>query len=272
MAAAAAPRLRRGALSLVVSFKNDAFGMREYEVLSRASACAVVAPRPARLVLLSCLHVVHPFRYPQYFRPDHAATAWVQHVRPEMVRCSAQVVDVGGVVLDRAELRSDWLVPHPVRDLVALRFAAGVDEAQEFLRRNHVRLFDLDRALRLWPGTRVSVEGHRSESRINEAGLDVSVEHPLSEAGAVASIETATQLGQDGLPGSVEQVFCFTPEQLPMGVCGGPVTDAETGDCLAGIVEGIVSKEAAKAAGLETQLAAVIAAQQVAAFVETLPP
>lgn len=61
----------RLSVSLHAWFKKEAFGMTQYEILSRSSACLVrgsARDADASVLALSCLHVVHPFRYPQYYQ------------------------------------------------------------------------------------------------------------------------------------------------------------------------------------------------------------
>lgn len=195
------------------------------------------------------------------------------------VKCTLQVNDAAGAVLEEVALDRHRVVAHPSRDVVALRFD-DVQHGLAMVKRHGVRVWSLEDASPVRVGAEVGFSGHRIVPRM-QANKDVSVALPHAEAGVIRVLQRVTQSGQDGAPFEVDQTFAETHgATLEQGMCGGPAFVHGDGDgvggvcgdggssALVGIVEGIVSPGSAQQSHIAKQHAAIVEAAQLRCFFE----
>ncbi|GBG29515.1 Hypothetical Protein FCC1311_057362 [Hondaea fermentalgiana] len=253
-------------LSLHSWFFKPAFGMKDYEILGRASGI-LTARRDGALTVLTSLHNVDPASLPHYCGPEDGPTAWMHHVRPDEVKIVLQVLDESGSVLDELEMKHDAVSKHESRDLAAVDFEND-NEARAFLEKHALVPFDFASSAMASPepGDEVLCHGQTVEPRM-EDDQDVSKSMPARIGGIFAINETLQVMAQGGVHITAPQILVATSEPLEPGMCGGAVQ--ATGG-LVGMIEGILTPELAERLELP-QLTAVIPASELADFVATLP-
>lgn len=88
----------RRVLSLSSSFYHPDIDMKDFELLSQASACLVPTGDPhlpQKFHILASAHVTHPWRFPNYY--PHETHAFVHVLSEEHIRCSVGLRNVRGV-------------------------------------------------------------------------------------------------------------------------------------------------------------------------------
>lgn len=246
----------RHCVSLTTWFFQPELGMTKYEVLSRASACAVNLPsgsgrNDTRWTFLTSQHVTHPFRYPQYYaEPEHA---FVHLLGEGDVRCTLEVRDPrSGAPLVVGHLERA-VYGSPRRDVSVVRFPDGASQAAFLSAAAGVGAPVLPLALALVPPREtagLTFDGHALTQVGSQVGVgEGAPPHARPPPGGDEEVSLGREDG-DGctlvpttvrgrvLVRSGRQVFAQTDALLEMGMCGGPVLD-EAGTCV-GVVEGIV--------------------------------
>jgi hypothetical protein len=87
--------LRRRFLSITSWFYHPDLGMKDFEVLSRASAFAIQRSdgrSDASPHIITSQHVTHPFRFPHYYPQD--THEWLAHLTPEHIKCTLELREV----------------------------------------------------------------------------------------------------------------------------------------------------------------------------------
>mmetsp|Transcript_5837 Transcript_5837/g.10442 ORF Transcript_5837/g.10442 Transcript_5837/m.10442 type:complete len:272 (-) Transcript_5837:2656-3471(-) len=260
----------RRMVSVNAWFKNPAFGMTQHEILARASGTVVMpvgGMRDRDAWILTSLHVVHPFRYPQYYPPSAEGTAWVHKITPDMIQCTAQVYDMGGELLEQVDCENGLSATkvHPTRDMIALRFR-DAKAGSEMLEKFDVPVFEVaPDAQNVLPHSNVSFLGHKIIPRLVD-DQDQSLEVPKQVDGVVIGTGITTQLGQDGEKVNLPQTWAWTSETLTVGMCGGPMI-AESDGALGGIIEAILSAgDQPEGKDAEDRPAAVAPVSEIGAF------
>ena len=83
--------------------------MNHFEVLSRSSATLISYQQ--RSFVLSCLHVVYPFLYPNYYQQD-----WLQNIERQHVHCTLELRDASNGEVERTILlKPEKVIEHPSR-------------------------------------------------------------------------------------------------------------------------------------------------------------
>nr|CCA26748.1 conserved hypothetical protein [Albugo laibachii Nc14] len=205
-------------LCLYSEFQLEEQGMQALEYLSSGSA--VLLPRPApsdAWRLLTCQHIVCPWRFPRYFSEKWD---WLQFVEPQHVQYRVVLMDPHARVL--YEGRLDPLVYlHPLRDVAMLSISGLSDcvSLTKAMERNAMKpvVFDSDS---LKPGAEVKVYGYEAEA-----------------SAFVPRCVSGRYTGQNGH----KQAFAWTQNAVREGMCGGAVLN-QMGRAV-GVIEGIVPKQ-----------------------------
>lgn len=227
--ASAIPGRCVSALSLTTWFRHSLSGMKEFEVLSRASASILEPSKNDGFVnIIASQHVTHPFYWTSYF--DEDKHAFLMDLRETDVQWSLEVRNPeDGSILVTIPLKHN-ATRHPTRDvsLISIEQSAYGQMANDLLHSYGVNIIPrkLSRETAA-EGAPLSFAGHFLKPSIDQStGADTSLLIPQMIAGRVVA---RTPL----------QVFAKTDTILEMGMCGGAVIHEETGECV-GIVEGIV--------------------------------
>jgi hypothetical protein len=229
-------------------------GITTPELLSRASGFLVRRSPPAgqrdatgrqgRVHIVASGHVIHPFRYPNYYpRETHE---WLHCLRERNVetRVEVRAPRTGALLLSHTLAAETF--HHRTRDIAVLH--AGSDDALLAALREWSRHHVAELAPSARPGARVGFVGHR-----------------LLEHGDEEQVQVPDEVAGEALGATPMQAFFRTERTLVMGMCGGPVYDAD-GRCV-GATEGIVPDTGPKAlAGC----AAVIGSEILGAFLDEI--
>lgn len=261
--------LRRSALSFSSWFCLPEQGMKDFEILNRASAFLVRAsgsgnrarskvtgrefvdraPFPAPKVhLVTSSHVVAPWRWPKYY-----ADEWLQQVNERHTMYTAEMRHADGVFATQSELKP-ISYHHPTRDLAALHFE-NEEEVLALLDEVGVDILQLSPAEAgpLVPGDALEFHGHDVQGAASE-DVDARTSLPRISSGTVQG-RTA------------HQIFAKTAPVLCQGMCGGPVLHRQAageGPRCVGLVEGIVPSDHASP---ELQsLAVFVESREIRAF------
>lgn len=255
---------RRLSLSFSSWFCVPEQGMKDFEILNRASAFLVRsrAPPPTattgartwapspypKVHVLTASHVVAPWKWPKYYPDD-----WLQFVNEKHTTYTAESRHDDGIFATQCELRP-VSYHHGTRDLAVLHLD-NEDEVLELLDEIGVDVLQLSPVDAPAPqeGSRLEFHGHQI------SGND------LATAGAADDLRKSIPRVCVGvIKGRTErQVFAQTTPVLSQGMCGGPVVLSSSsggggGAVAVGLVEGIVPHDHA-----------VSALQSLAVFVES---
>ncbi|GMI42119.1 hypothetical protein TeGR_g6353 [Tetraparma gracilis] len=196
--------------------------MARHEVLSQSSCFLVKHPLTPTLlppVVVASQHVCAPFHYPNYY----GHLDWISHVRPEHVRCTAEVRNADGSVASVVPLSGP--LHHPERDVTLLSLSDPGDA--EALGLPVLELGELGVGGGFVQGREVTCEGHAVQEEAKGEGEETS-RNSIPEA-----VRCFMALA------SPKQTFIYPTAPLVDGMCGGPVIEEEGGRVL-GILEGIV--------------------------------
>jgi len=279
---------KRFALSLSSWFCVPEQGMRDMEILCRASAFLVRSKDPQfkhRYHVLTASHVVAPWRFPKYY-PDE----WLQFVNEKHTHYTVELRHEDGVFMTQSELLPA-AVHHASRDLAVLHLE-NESTVNDLLKNLGFEAADL-RDAQLVPGEAVDFHGHEvvapssfgtggngngSGSSGSADGEAMDARHPVPRiVSGTYELETA------------HQAFARTKSLLTYGMCGGPVISragsgtgrrgggASSGggsssggngniDGVCGLLEGIVpvNHPARELQGL----ASIVDSRQIAAFLD----
>lgn len=171
--------------------------------------------------LLTSAHVVHPFRFPHYYKEQ---SEWLQMLTPYDVRSLLELRSPHGSMVHDIPLHdSTW--PHPTADATVLHLENEFETLQNWANLGE----DAPQPVRLSSqrpniNTAVSLLGHR----IDNSGLENEEISPLKIDGQFVGHHT-------------HRSFINTKSILsPMGMCGGPAVIQESSECI-GIVEALVN-------------------------------
>lgn len=243
-------------VSLTAWFKLPEQGMKQFDVLSQASALPIISNNS--LVFLTSQHVVLPWLYRHYYTAE-----WLDFVKPQHTVYTIECRDSNGIV-SQFKLNNNSIIRHPTRDVVALS-----------LHNEHDSLFyntpSFDGLITL---SDQKIDKESSPSTV--AGYEITdVLYEYEDVNSSNSLDSALMkdfisINDDNHNGFRNQVpvnmegcyfsdikgqqhFLKTPEVLIEGMCGGGVfgtstststsaeTTGETGETLChGIIEGIV--------------------------------
>jgi len=245
---------RRAVLSLSSWFCVPEQGMKDFEILNRASAFLVrsrswkkqqeegAGIRGPRVHVLTASHVVAPWRWPKYYPED-----WLQQVNERHTAYTLELRHDDGVFATQNELRP-VSYHHAKRDLAVLHLE-DEEDALEVMNELGVDVLTLtppgdDMVLR--EGDALEFHGHNISAHDFSASEDTRKPLPSTSKGFV---QGRTQ----------HQIFAQTDPVLSQGMCGGPVLVKRNGQSLcAGLIEGIVPADHA-----------IKTIQSLAVFVET---
>ncbi|CAM9189846.1 unnamed protein product [Choristocarpus tenellus] len=233
--------LRKFSASLGVFFKIPDQGMKDYNILARATTTPVLEGngKNSRLRFLAPAHTVSPWKFPHFYPAD-----WLSYVNETHVKYFMELREsTGGAVLTSYELAKPVL--HPTRDLAALQFFRE-DDAIDDMKRRGLPFLPLklrDRPLEIRETVRVvgyevietrkssySSEGNKNDSVSSGADVD-------SEKGNDPKMLMVNTLG--GLTARTQhQAFLWTEAELNPGMCGSALVDEALECC--GCVEGVV--------------------------------
>lgn len=219
---------KRFALSLSSWFIVPEFGMRDLEILSRASAFVVKGRSsmfPHKYHVVTSSHVVAPWRWPKYYQMD-----WLENVTEANMQYSAELRHTDASFLNHVTL-SPISYHHPTRDVAVLHIDGGEEAAMDFMRSldfDSCELSDVDAG----DGDKLYFEGHDVTGAIAEDGTDLRKPYPKTVQG--------TFKGRGPV-----QLFASTDGYVVDGMCGGPVVmDSGRGaKTICGMLEGIVATD-----------------------------
>ena len=120
---------RKFALSISAWFCVPEQGMKEFEILSRASAFLLKRKSPSfksKMHVLTASHVVAPWRFPKYYPQE-----WLQFVNEKNTHYTVEVRHDDGVFLTQACLAPFTFI-HPTRDLAVLHLETEDDDLEVF--------------------------------------------------------------------------------------------------------------------------------------------
>lgn len=196
--------------------------MKEYELLSRGTAFCLSLPSgpPSNVVLVTCSHVLAPYRWRQHFKEP-----WLEYVKDEHVECRIQAWDQGGRLGPETRMRGLPIYHHSL-DLCILRI-------DEDIAREHAlkALEDREQREPLTEDEEVTFLGFPTATSSPGGGEQLEklgVLPPRCVRGrALASIRD--KQGRS---------YAETEERLAVGMSGGPVLDNHGRCC--GLFQGIL--------------------------------
>jgi hypothetical protein len=218
----------RSVLSVSSHFKVPEQGMKEYEMLSRGTAFCLSLPGPPRapskLVLVTCSHVLAPYKWRQHFKEP-----WLEFVKDEHVECRIQAWKEEEGDPGKGQLGDETRVQglssyHHILDLCMLPVHKNTVDAYALR-----PLEDRDQGEPLAEGEELTFVGFPSAmSRSGKEQEKLGVLPPRRVQGrALASVRD-----KQG------RFYAKTEERLAVGMSGGPVLDRHGRCC--GIFQGIL--------------------------------
>lgn len=236
----------RALFSIESRFRSSALGMTAndaHQYLSRGSSFLVNNKQLGQLALVSCAHIVHPFRFPHYYRDS---MHWLEHVKPEDLEFEITLIDPHtGAALYAMSLPRQLLKVHEELDCCAFVFPKQLNVSRLVQEFNSVltstvnytpQPFDIDETFGTGKVQCVGFDysGNRMEQQVGKHAM-------LQLEGKTLSNEIETRARRrngDALVACQEFRIDTAPHRLNFGMCGGPVTLLEDGKAL-GMVEGI---------------------------------
>lgn len=214
---------KRWALSISTYFCIPEQGMKDLEILCRASAFLVKSKNDKnRFHLLTASHAVAPWLYPKYY-PDE----WLQFVNHTHTHYSIEFRSEDGTFITQTEM-TPATYHHSTRDLAVLHPESNLDFLKT-LTRLGVDIQELSNHS-LTHGDKLNFHGHELSSFSNRNATQ-------SNFGEVENIdveESDSESGDNRLPipcvamGTAmsikRQLHARTNSLLSFGMCGGPVT------------------------------------------------
>jgi hypothetical protein len=235
-------------VSLTAWFKLPEQGMKQYDVLSQASAIPVRSKNS--LQFLTSQHVVLPWLYKYYY-----AAEWLEYVKQEHTAYTIECRE-GNRIVSQYKLCPESIYRHPKRDVVAL----SLDPTHEALFLNHSSFGGLVTlsSNKLEKGDPAVVAGYEIDAALYKFD-PVLDDNPLI-ADFVSANDIENHNGfREQVPINMSgcrysgtrgpQHFLKTPHVLVEGMCGGGVFggdesqvshDRNSAAACHGIIEGIV--------------------------------
>jgi len=219
----------RSVLSVSSHFKVPEQGMKEYELLSRGTAFCLSLPgpppSPSKVVLVTCSHVLAPYKWRQHFKEP-----WLEFVKNEHVECRIQAWKQAEGDPSRGQLGVETRVQglsiyHHTLDLCMLPIHKKTADAYDLM-----PFEDRDQGEPLAESEELTFVGFPSavSSPGGEQQEKLGVLPPRWVHGrALASIRD-----KQG------RFYAKTEERLAVGMSGGPVLDRHGRCC--GIFQGIL--------------------------------
>ena len=217
----------RRVFSITSHFLHPDFGMKDFEVLSRASAFPVRRNsnnKSTKFHFLTSKHVTHPFNFPSYYGDKE----FVQHLSEEHVKFSIEVRNIEGDIVYSYECRPRSF-PHPTRDFAVVHLE-NEESFQKELKNSISDIILMEK--QPVQNEKLIFDGHfLSKHMTISKNQDENFLYPKTVHGEL-------------LARSDLQVFAKTSEMLELGMCGCPVLSAQADENGAercyGVVEGIV--------------------------------
>ncbi len=204
--------LPRSVVSIASYFRVPEQGMKEYELLSRGTACCLHrSPSNAsgRLVLVTCSHVLAPYKWRQHFKEP-----WLAYLDDKHVECRVQVWKNGAFGAE-VPLRG---VPttHPTLDLCVLPVDQGTAVAH---------------ALQ-------ALERRETEDPLHEAETVTCLGFPTGERLEALPPREVQGQALARIRDKEGRGYARMEDCLAVGMSGGPVLDAQGRFC--GVFQGIL--------------------------------
>ena len=212
---------KRAAVSVSSWFCIPEQGMKDFEILSRASGFLVPAQAQYRkqFHIVTCSHSISPWRWPKYYPMD-----WLQHVNEKHTYYTLEVRHDDGSFATQLELQPTSF-HHKNRDVAALHLENEKDGVKLLENLGYDPLswnFEF-----LHPQDELYFSGHELVGQIHEDGTDERKPVPRLVGGCMTK---QTENGQNfGSTGA---------KVLSDGMCGGPVLTSNSTQVV-GMVEGI---------------------------------
>ncbi|CAM9386081.1 unnamed protein product [Discosporangium mesarthrocarpum] len=221
--------LRHFCASLGVFFRVPEQGMKEYNILARATITPVLHSKGwERLRFLAPAHTVSPWAFKKVYPKP-----WLSFVDETHVKYFMEIRDPkDGAVL--ASYRLTGPVQHPTRDLAALRLAHEKDALEDVRKRRFPFHPSKLRDRPLQTGEEVRVVGYEVVEPPPSGPAVVAGDHSFCEDPNMLMVDT-----NGGLTARTpRQAFLWTDTPLNPGMCGSAILDESLECC--GCVEGVV--------------------------------
>jgi len=208
------PRYKNYLMSMTSYFKLPEQGMKEFEVLSRASCFFIKSNKfHKQFHIVGASHVTHPW----YFRVMYHEKKydWLNYVYEEAVKTKISFRDDRTGLIASPEFECEpKLYRHNILDLVILHLK-NEKEFLQYIEQNKIKFKVLEPELEpLKQETQVILVGH--DFTVNEKGEEVMF--PVYTQGTISDM----QYFQNN-PSQILRGFARTQKPSVMGMCGGPV-------------------------------------------------
>lgn len=205
------------ALSLSSWFCVPEQGMKDFEILNRASAFIVPAKSStSKLHVLTASHAVAPWRWPKYYPEE-----WLKYINEDHTYYTLELRTEEGIFITQNDCLTRSF-HHSNRDLACLHFEDD-NRVLEFLNAMNFETLNLEKDM-INKNDVLSFHGHEVIGEVSNE-FDERKPYPYNCQGVFIN---RTKL----------QSFARTPEPLTLGMCGGPVLNKS--NKVVGLLEGIV--------------------------------